>query len=228
MISTSETSGRQTLIEEESTFKGSLDAKCPIVVNGRVEGELSGPSLLVNRGGAVQGSVKVESLRSAGELQGEFEANHMQVSGRVCDDTVLRAKSLEVKLAKPEEAPIVFGECEIEVGDAPTIEEALKRQADAIAPPKVAAPVAAKVPVVAKKAAPVVAKPAASKAPAADAGSKVAMDATKNADKKEIAGDKKPAAKKVEPKATAAKKDGKPAKKDGKSSKKDSKSSKPN
>lgn len=126
--------GRQTIIEEDTTFKGSLDSKYAIVVNGKVEGDLTGPSLVVNTGGAVQGGVKAKAIRSAGELQGTFEAEEMQISGRVCDDTTIKAKTLEVRLAKSEESPIVFGECVLEVGEAPDVKAILKSRAAAAAP----------------------------------------------------------------------------------------------
>lgn len=139
------TQERQTLIEEETTFKGSLDSKCPIVVNGTVEGDLSGPALLVNVGGTVEGNVKAAVIRSDGQLQGTFEAERFYLSGRVCDNTTIRAKTLEVKLAKAEEAPIIFGECLIEIGDTPNLEEILKRmEKSKVAKPLATKPVQAK------------------------------------------------------------------------------------
>jgi cytoskeletal protein CcmA (bactofilin family) len=164
ITSGNEGQGRQTLIEEDTTFRGSLETKRPIVVNGRMEGELTGPSLVVSMGGSVQGVVKVKEIRCAGDLQGEFEAEEIHFSGTVSDETVIRAKALEVKLAKPEETPIVFGECEIEVGDEPTVDEVLKRRTAALEPPKPKAPVAAAAKPIAKSPVASTAKPVA-KAP---------------------------------------------------------------
>src|SRR5690349_11736028 len=90
--------GKQTLIEEGTNFKGSMTSSCPILVRGRIEGDIESPSLSVSPSGAVQGRAKVVQLRSEGELAGEFDAETVQLSGVVKDSTVIRAKTLEVKL----------------------------------------------------------------------------------------------------------------------------------
>ena len=109
--------GRKTLVEEGTQFKGSLSSDCPIEVKGRIEGDLSAPALAVSTSGAVHGRVKVGQIQSQGELAGEFDADVVQLSGTVKDNTVIRAKSLEVKLtAKGGKMQVIFGECELEVG----------------------------------------------------------------------------------------------------------------
>jgi cytoskeletal protein CcmA (bactofilin family) len=109
--------GRKTLVEEGTQFKGSLTSDCPIEVKGRVEGDLTAPALAVSTSGAVHGKVKVGEMKSQGELAGEFDADLVQLSGSVKDNTVIRAKSLEVKLAPPTgKMQVIFGECELEVG----------------------------------------------------------------------------------------------------------------
>jgi cytoskeletal protein CcmA (bactofilin family) len=125
---------KETLIEEGTLFKGTLASDCPIVVRGRIDGDISAPSMMVSKTGAVSGTVKVKELRSEGELAGEYDADAVYLSGTVKDKTVLRARSLEVKLA-PERGrmQVVFGECELAVGDAPTKEAAI---AEALAKPK--------------------------------------------------------------------------------------------
>jgi cytoskeletal protein CcmA (bactofilin family) len=108
---------RQTLVEEGTVFKGSFESDCPVVVKGTIQGDVSAPSLTVAATGAVHGNVKVGEIRSEGELSGEFEADLVQLSGRVKDNTIVRAKSLEVKLAPVGTAlQVVFGECEVNVG----------------------------------------------------------------------------------------------------------------
>jgi cytoskeletal protein CcmA (bactofilin family) len=125
---------KQTLIEDETQFKGVLQSRCPIVVKGEVEGEVSGPSLHVSESGSVSGTVKVESLDSRGSLAGTFEAGHVQLSGAVRDKTVIRARSLEVKLeAESGGIEVSFGDCDLEVGDVPTKEQAVS---DALASAK--------------------------------------------------------------------------------------------
>jgi cytoskeletal protein CcmA (bactofilin family) len=124
--STSAKGPKQTLIEDETQFKGVLQSQCPIVVKGEVEGEIAGPSLHVSESGSVSGTVKVDSLDSRGSLAGTFEANHVQLSGAVRDKTVIRARSIEVRLQSEHGGlEVSFGECELEVGDVPAKEQAV-------------------------------------------------------------------------------------------------------
>jgi cytoskeletal protein CcmA (bactofilin family) len=109
---------RKTLVEEGTQFKGALSSNCPVVVRGRIEGDVAAPSLTVSTSGAVHGKVKVDDLRSQGEISGEFDADTVQLSGSVKDNTIIRAKSLEVKLAPPTgKLQVVFGECTLDVGE---------------------------------------------------------------------------------------------------------------
>jgi cytoskeletal protein CcmA (bactofilin family) len=109
---------KKTLVEEGTQFKGSLSSNCPIVVRGRIEGDVSAPSLTISSSGAVHGKVKVEELRSQGELAGEFDADVVQLSGSVKNNTVIRAKSLEVKLTPTNgKLQVVFGDCTLDIGD---------------------------------------------------------------------------------------------------------------
>src|SRR5262245_17314463 len=115
---------KRTLIEEGTMFKGSLTSTCPIHVKGTVEGDLAAPSLMIAASGAVSGRVKAGELRSEGELSGEVDVDKVQLSGSVKDNTVIRAKALEVKLTVTgAKMQVVFGECALEVGDAPSREK---------------------------------------------------------------------------------------------------------
>jgi cytoskeletal protein CcmA (bactofilin family) len=119
-------SGKRTLVEEGTQFKGSLSSSCPIVVKGKVDGDIAAPSLQVSSTGSVHGKVKVGQIESQGELSGEFDADVIQLSGTVRDKTVVRAKSLEVRLAPVAgKMQVVFGECMLDVGDQPNKETAL-------------------------------------------------------------------------------------------------------
>lgn len=117
----SEQSGqRQTIIDAGTGFKGNFDSDCPIVVKGRIEGQVSAPSLTVDATGSVSGTVKVKELRSEGAIAGEYDAEYVKLSGVVKDNTVIRAKTLEVNLSPTRgRMQITFGQCELEVGDAP-------------------------------------------------------------------------------------------------------------
>jgi cytoskeletal protein CcmA (bactofilin family) len=133
-------SGRRTLVEEGTQFKGSMSSDCPIDVKGKIEGDLSAPALSVSASGAVHGKVKVGEIKSEGELAGEFDADTVQLSGTVKDNTVIRAKSLEVKLTPANgKMQVIFGECQLEVGTEQPAKEAGKpasiRPAEAVEAP---------------------------------------------------------------------------------------------
>ncbi len=126
-----DTGGKKTLVEEGTQFKGSLSSSCPIVVRGKIEGDVTAPSLQVSATGAVHGKVKVGEMSSQGELAGEFDADVVQLSGTVKDKTVVRAKSLEVKLTPATgKMQVIFGECTLDVGDMPSKEAAVSSMKD--------------------------------------------------------------------------------------------------
>src|SRR5882672_8005825 len=123
--------GKKTLVEEGTQFKGSLSSSCPIVVRGKIEGDVTAPSLQVSATGAVHGKVKVGEMQSQGELAGEIDADIVQLSGTVKDKTVVRAKSLEVKLTPVSgKMQVIFGECTLDVGDMPSKEAAVSSMKD--------------------------------------------------------------------------------------------------
>ncbi len=132
--------GKHTLVEEGTEFKGTMSSSCPIVVMGKVEGDVAGPVIHVTPSGVVAGVVKVKSLHSAGELAGEVEAETVEVSGRVRDRTVIRARSLEVSLnVQKGGMQVVFGECELAIGDEPNKEAAVAAALTSPAPGATAA-----------------------------------------------------------------------------------------
>jgi cytoskeletal protein CcmA (bactofilin family) len=130
--------GKHTLIEEGTELKGSVSSNCPIVVVGKIEGDVTGPMIHVAATGVVAGRVNVKQLRSEGELAGEVEADVVQIAGKVRDKTRIRARSLEVTLNTKKGMEVVFGECELAIGDEPDKQAAI---AAATAPPEVVAPV---------------------------------------------------------------------------------------
>ena len=117
--------GKHTLVEEGTEFTGTLSSKCPIVVMGKVEGDVTGPVIQVTASGVVAGNVKVKELHSEGELAGQVEAEAVHIAGKVRDRTVIRAKTLEVTLSSNKGMEVVFGECELAIGDEPNKAAAL-------------------------------------------------------------------------------------------------------
>lgn len=110
---------RLTVVEEGTELKGSITSSCPVVVRGKVSGELTSPALTVAPSGVVSGRVKVGTIVSSGEISGEIEADHANLSGRVADDTVIRAHTLEVKLSSEGRMTVSFGEARLEIGKEP-------------------------------------------------------------------------------------------------------------
>jgi cytoskeletal protein CcmA (bactofilin family) len=117
---------KKTIIEEGTEFKGSLAASCPILARGRIEGDIAGPALEVTDTGVVNGQVKVTELRSRGELAGRFDAEEVMLSGRVRDDTVIIAKALEVTPARAGAVAVELDDCELQIGELPSKEQAIK------------------------------------------------------------------------------------------------------
>jgi cytoskeletal protein CcmA (bactofilin family) len=117
---------RRNVIDQGTTFKGVLTATSTVVVLGVIEGEVSGPAVEVEESGVLRGKAKLAELRSRGELAGEFEADEVELSGRVRDETVIRAKSLLVSApGRAGGSEATFGECQIDVGEVPSKEQAI-------------------------------------------------------------------------------------------------------
>lgn len=111
---------KTTIIENGTEFDGSVKSDCPIQLSGTLKGQVTAPSLNVTNTGAVNGKVRVSQLNSKGEISGEVEAETVELSGRVSDDTVIRAKTLEVKLSQSSGGlQVSFGNCQLDVGDLP-------------------------------------------------------------------------------------------------------------
>ena len=120
------TGDKKTIIEEGTEFKGTLSASCPILARGRIDGEIAGPALEVTDTGVVAGQVKVTELRSRGELAGKFEADEVMLSGRVRDNTVIVAKALEVTPARAGAVAVELDDCELQIGELPSKEQAIR------------------------------------------------------------------------------------------------------
>jgi len=108
---------KKTLIEEGTEIEGSINSECDISLSGTIEGDLSAPALDVTESGSVSGRIEVKSLRSEGEISGDIRADSVELSGKVKDDTVIQAKTMEVKLDQPDSGlRVSFGNCQLNVG----------------------------------------------------------------------------------------------------------------
>lgn len=107
------TTQKRTLVEEGTSFKGSLTSTCPILVQGSIEGEVEGPAVTISATGAVSGKIATGALKSDGKIAGDFDVDTAQLSGTVEKNTVIRASSLDVKLTVPS------GKVQLTFGSAP-------------------------------------------------------------------------------------------------------------
>lgn len=112
---------KQTLIEQGTEFKGTMKSTVPVVVNGRIEGDISAPELDITATGFVQGNIKADRLCSRGTLAGNIDAGDLVLSGSIGSKTVIKAKNLEVKLAPDQgRMELTIGECTLDIGDEPS------------------------------------------------------------------------------------------------------------
>lgn len=113
---------KRTIIESGTEIDGAIKSERPIILSGSVKGQITSPSLDVTQEGTIKGTVKVNRFSCKGEVGGEVIAETVELSGRVCDATVIKSKSIDVKLAKGESGSgvaVTFGNCELQVGDLP-------------------------------------------------------------------------------------------------------------
>jgi cytoskeletal protein CcmA (bactofilin family) len=108
----------QQTLEIGTEFEGVLRSQNPVVVSGQLTGELNAPALTLTNDGSVFGKVRVNQLRSCGTLGGEIDAESVELSGSVSDNTVIRSKTLEAKLEESDGNTfnVTFGNCELFVG----------------------------------------------------------------------------------------------------------------
>jgi cytoskeletal protein CcmA (bactofilin family) len=92
---------KKTVIEEGTELRGSIVATCPIVVQGTVEGEVTGPSVEISATGRVAGQTKTDTLSSNGHVAGQVDVDVARLSGEVAPKTVIRASTLNMKLTHP-------------------------------------------------------------------------------------------------------------------------------
>jgi len=116
---------RQTVIEEGTSLSGTLEARGPILVMGRLEGTVAGPTVEVTATGALSGRLKAGTLRSRGALGGHLDADEVDLGGTVMDQTVIHARALAVTLGDGDAAGAAFGDCELNVGEEPDREQAV-------------------------------------------------------------------------------------------------------
>jgi cytoskeletal protein CcmA (bactofilin family) len=109
---------KRTIIETGTEIDGAIKSQRPIVLSGSIKGQITAPSLDVTQEGAVTGTIKVSRFSCKGAVGGEVDAESVELSGRVCDATVIKSKTLDVKLGQGNSnVEVTFGNCELQVGE---------------------------------------------------------------------------------------------------------------
>ena len=109
---------KETIIAKGTQFEGAIKSDCAVTLGGSLDGEIAAPSLKVESGGTVDGRVEVTTLESEGEIRGQIIAEDVRLAGRVGNNTVILANTLEVKLNNSKDGlQVAFGDCELQVGE---------------------------------------------------------------------------------------------------------------
>ena len=106
-----------TIVEVGSEFRGNFTSSRPIIVNGRIEGDVTAPAVMVTHSGAVQGHVEAKTISCRGSAAGVLDADTIELSGAIAQYTVIRAQRLNLKIVS------TSGKIELAFGQAVTAQE---------------------------------------------------------------------------------------------------------
>jgi cytoskeletal protein CcmA (bactofilin family) len=115
-----------TVVQEGTDFRGDFTSSCPIIVNGRVEGAVKAPSVTVSESGALHGNVEAKAIACRGTVSGVLEADLIELSGTIAQNTIVRAQRLRLNIDS------TSGRIELAFGQAVTIRESKAPPATAI------------------------------------------------------------------------------------------------
>ena len=76
--------GSGTVISSGSTFEGRVTSPSTISVSGFVKGELNASEIVIEREGAVNGSIFAEHLIIIGKFEGKVSANKITIASTGC------------------------------------------------------------------------------------------------------------------------------------------------
>ena len=86
----------RTIVDEGTSFRGDFISSCPIVVNGRIEGDVKAPAVTVTTSGALQGKIEAKTISCRGSVAGVLEADVIELTGAIARDTIVRAQRLNL------------------------------------------------------------------------------------------------------------------------------------
>ena len=105
-----------TIVEEGTDFRGDFTSRCPVIVNGRLEGAVKAPAVTVTTSGALQGNVEAKAISCRGSVAGVLEADTIELSGSIAQNTVIRAQRLNLNIES------TSGRIELAFGQAVTVQ----------------------------------------------------------------------------------------------------------
>jgi cytoskeletal protein CcmA (bactofilin family) len=85
-----------TVVEEGTHFRGDLTSRCPVIVKGRIEGDLKAPTVTVTASGALLGNIEAKTISCKGSASGVLEADAIELSGAIARNTIIRAQRLNL------------------------------------------------------------------------------------------------------------------------------------
>ena len=106
-----------TVVQEGTDFRGDFNSTCPIVVNGRIEGGVKAPAVTITDSGMLQGTVEAKTIACRGSVSGVLEADAIELSGAIAQNTIVRAQRLRLDIES------TSGRIELAFGQAVTIRE---------------------------------------------------------------------------------------------------------
>lgn len=127
---------KHTVIEEGTEISGKMKSGVPLVIKGKMDGELESPAVAVAATGSLTGKAKVGKLVSEGLISGQFEADSVRLAGKVGNKSSIKTRSLEARLTADKGLEVTFGECVLSVGDEPTEPKAAPAPAAKVEAPK--------------------------------------------------------------------------------------------
>jgi cytoskeletal protein CcmA (bactofilin family) len=106
-----------TIVQEGTDFRGNFTSTCPIVVNGRIQGDVKAPTVTVTSSGVLQGNVEAKTIACRGSVAGVLEADTIELSGDIAQNTIVRAQRLRLNIES------TSGRIELAFGQSVTIRE---------------------------------------------------------------------------------------------------------
>jgi cytoskeletal protein CcmA (bactofilin family) len=106
-----------TIVAEGTDFTGDFTSSCPIIVNGKIDGNVKAPAVTVTHSGQVHGSVEAKTIACKGSVSGVLEADTIELSGAIARNTVIRAQRLKLNIES------TSGRIELAFGQAVTVRE---------------------------------------------------------------------------------------------------------